>query len=445
MTKLVYIISIFALVLTSCNEDPFVPDMVSQKKDTVQKSINNLRFKLTATSDNEFTFVIPTDEQVSYELFLKKNNKALADNKFVRDTNISSLLTTTVNYNFLPNNSYQILIRATKTAGDTVYLEDFTINSYIHNFVAGLNYEKLTTIKQLLEFDMAPSGNIIFYLDFINNKFVLNKLSLADNSLEQLDGEFFSLLLRAKNDNELIVSTNKIGNRYLGSDSCALLTYNLFSKESSFLDWGSKDYGRFSRVVNNEIMVSNPVSTNSVTLINLSNDFRKTYQTDIRYLREYSYDHIYIYNDILDFASLEFINRLPFLNSNSAIGYYDENSGYFITTEYFTELEPRVTYSRMIIYKDNKIVSELPFEKNRNFSLPRKINLTDNKLIFFQSYEYDSEVRTDGYYLLDISTNKVTLLQNESDNYVKYDFFSGTDKNTFISVRPYKILRVSLK
>ena len=70
--------------------------------------------------------------------------------------------------------------------------------------------------------------------------------------------------------------------------------------------------------------------------------------------------------------------------------------------------------------------------------------IKDNKLIFQQGYDYDSTVRFDGYYLLDISTKKITFLQNDSNNYVKYDFFNDNNKNSFISVRPYEIYRITM-
>lgn len=98
----------------------------------------------------------------------------------------------------------------------------------------------------------------------------------------------------------------------------------------------------------------------------------------------------------------------------------------------------------MIIYKDNKVVYEQPFEKGRWFNFPSATNLKDNQLIFQQGYDYDSTVRYDGYYLLDISTKKITFLQNDNNNYVKYDFFNDSNKNSFISVRPYEIYKITM-
>lgn len=445
MKKLIHVLTLLSVLIFSCTKHEIPPEDGIVGKDTILKSINDLKFKLYPTAADQFTFYVPTDNGKTYKLYLKKGNKELANYLLVGENNISGLVNTTVKYNFLPNEVYQILIRATKENKDTVFQEVFTINSYTHQYFNKFNYEKLASINQRLDFDISPSRNVIFYIDYINNKFVLKRLSLADKKLEVLDEEFFSLLIRSKNDNELITTSQKYNNRYLGYDSCALINYDVYSKKSSFIDWESMTYGHYSRVVNNAIMMSNSVLTNSVSLVNLSDDSKKIFPADRRYLREYSFDQIYLGNDIFDFANLNFVNRLPFLNTNSTIEYFDENSQYYITTEYFGESQTSAVYSRMIIYKNDKIAFEMPFEKGRGFNLPCLTNLGDNKLIFYQSYDYDSDVRLDGYYLLDISTKKITLLQNDSNNYVKWDFFTGIDNNMFISIRPFEIFKITMK
>ena len=449
MKKAFYTLTFLSVLISSCTKEENLPDngIVKDKaiKDTITKVITDLKFKLYPTANDQFIFSLRSENNKTFKLYLKEDNKELANSLFVTDSNNSNILNTTVSYNFLPNKFYQILIRSFKEDKDTVFIEDFSIYGYIHKYPNKFNYEKLASITQKLDFDISPSRNVIFYLDYIYNKFVLKRISIIDNKLEVLDEDFVTLLLRSKNDNELIIKSQKYNNRYLGFDSCAIISYDVNSKKSSFIDWGSMDYGHLSRVVNNEILFSNPFLTNTVSLVNLSDGSKKTYPTDNRYLREHNYDHLYLGNDILDFATLNFVNRLPFLSSNSSISYFDENSQYYITTEYFGESQTATVYSRMVIFKNDKIVCELPFERGRSFSIPGIINLSDNKLIFYQSYEFDSDVKLDGYYLLDISTNKITLLQNDNNNYFKYDFFTGIDKNIFISIRPYEIYKITIK
>jgi hypothetical protein len=191
-------------------------------------------------------------------------------------------------------------------------------------------------------------------------------------------------------------------------------------------------------------MISNPISANTISLINLIDNSVKRYPANIVLLGEYGYDHIYLGREILNFDNYRFTNGLSFLNANSSIMYYDENSKYYITCETFGDPNSLDQYSRMIIYKDNKVVYEQSFEKGRSISIPSIINLSDNKLIFYQHYDYDSSVRIDGYYFLNIATKQVTLLQNDNNERIKFDFFDN-NKNSFISIRPYEIYKITIK
>jgi hypothetical protein len=445
MKKLILIVIFFSSLFYSCKNEDIISDNAFGKKDTVVLTTNDLKFKLSPTAINQFTFSVQNTNQKKYKLYLKLGKDEVGSYSFAPDSTINGISSAIVKYDFVPNVAYQIIVRATTENKDSVVEENFTIDSYIHNYANHFAYEKLASMNQRLDFDISPSGNVIFYNDYINNKCVLKRLSIPDKKLDILDGDFFSLLIRAKNDNELIVRTGEYNNRFLKGDSCAILDYDVYTHKKTFLDWGSSDYGRYSRVVNNSIMISNPVYTNTISLINLADNSEKKYEADIRYLREYSYDHIYLSNEIFNFDNYSFSNGLSFLNANSGIMYYDENSKYYIVSEYLEDPKSLSGYSRMIIYKDNKVVYEQPFEKGRSFSIPSSINLIDNKLVFYQYYEYDSSVRIDGYYLLDLTTKQVTLLQNDNNGYVKFDFFDNSNKNSFISVRPKEIYKITIK
>jgi len=444
MKKLVLILALLSVLIYSCKKENAPVDYGLMKKDTIKTSVSDLKFKIYPTANDQFTFTVLNQDSKTYKLYLKKDTTELANYLFATENNNNSISSAVVKYNFSPNVVYKISIQATSQNADTVFQEEFTIKNYTHQYFNKFNYEKLASINQTLDFDISPSRNTIFYLDYINNKSVLKRLSLTDKKLDVLDEDFFSLLIRAKSDNQLIIRTSKYNNRFLKGDSCAVISYDVYTHESSFVDWGSADYGRYSRVVNNSIMVSNPVYTNSVSLVNLADNSKKTYQADIRFLSEHNFNQIALQGEMLNFSNFSFENRLPFLNSNSAMAYYDENSQYFITVENFRETQSSSYFTRMIIYKDNKIVYEQPFEKGRWFSFPGIINLKDNKLIFQQSYDYDSTIRFDGYYVLDISTKKITFLQNDSNNYAKHDFFIDSNKNSFISVRPYEIYKITM-
>jgi len=428
----------------SCKKEEIKPEKKPVKIDTITKVVTDLKFKLYPTANDQFTISILSQENKSYTLYINHNNQKLANFDFT-NSNVLGIMNAEVKFNFSATDTYDIQIRSTRQSGDTVFYDDFFIYSYNHQYSNRFTYDKLASINQKLDFDISPSRNVIYYIDYINNKFVLKKLTLADKKLEVIDPEFFSLFMRAKSDNELIVSSRNYDNRYLGYDSCAVLTYDTNTKTSNFIDWGSADYGRFSRVVNNCIAISNPVQSNSITLINFTSGIKKSFQTDIRYLREYNYDHIYLNNNIYDITASYFMGKLTFLNSNTNMVYYDENSQFIIAVEYFQAPDSWETYSRMLIYKDNFLVYEQAFEKGRYLNFPSLINLKDQKLIFGQIYEYSSSVRIDGYYLLNIATKKIEFLQNDDNNSVINDFFIYDDKNSFIPIRPYEIYKIAVK
>ena len=443
MKKLVLILTLLSVLIYSCTKENIQTDNSLVKKDTIKTSVNDLKFKIYPTANDQFTFSVLNKVSKTYKLFLKKDTTVLASYLLAKEERNNTISSAVVKYNFSPNAVYKISIQATSENADTVFQEEFTIKEYTHQYFNKFNYEKLASINQTLDFDISPSRNTIFYLDYINNKPILKRLSLTDKKLDILDENFFSLLIRAKSDNQLIVSSGKYDNRFLKGDSCALLNYDVDTRKTTFVNWAA-DRGWFSRIVNNFMMVPTPDFSNTVSLINLSDNSKKEYSALNGYFGNYSFEQMYLGGEILNFASLNFENKLPFINSNTYIAHFDDNSQYYITVENFQESQSSPYFTRMIVYKDSKIVYEQSFEKGRWFSFPSVINLKDNKLIFQQGYEYDSTIRFDGYYVLDISTKQITFLQNDNNNYAKYDFFSDSNKNSFISVRPYEIYKITI-
>jgi hypothetical protein len=447
MNRLILFFAVIASISFSCTKESVTPDDGFLKKDTLQTSISDLKFKLNPVDFDKFTFSVIRDDKKEFKLLLKKDNLELGSYSLSTDAKNSSIVSTTVKYNFQANTSYQILVQSVEENSDTVFIKNFRINEYTHTYTNRLKYEKLASITQLLNFDISPSQNFVYYLDYIDNKPLLKRLSLSEKKIDVLDDNFFSLWVRSVSDDQLVVGSRNYNNHFLKSDSCALLNYNVNTRKTTFLDWGSADYGRFSRVVKNTIAVSNPIETGTISVIDLSDNSKKKFSADLRYLSEYSYDQIYLGDELYDSASRSFISQLPFLSSNDGIAYFDQDSQYFITVEYFRESEILGTpaYSRMIIYKDNKVVYEQPFEMGRSLSFPRIINLKDDKLVFRQYFDYDSKVHIDGYYVLDIKSKQIKLLQNESSIYFNFDFFSGSNKNSFISIRPYEIYKITIE
>jgi hypothetical protein len=446
MKKLIILIALVSIFMYSCdNEEIIKPEPVQLQKDTITSIKTDLKFKIAPTATDQFQISVLNEEEKSMILFLNTGNQQLLKSELTEDPNMQGNLIGTIRYSFASDDLYSIAIKSSWENTDTVFQEIFTIPLYNHKYYSRLSYELLASINQRLDFDISPSRDVIFYLDYNNMHPILKRLSLADKKLDILDDEFSSLLIRSVSDNQLIIFPKEYNNRFLGVDSCAILTYDVDTRNTSFLGWGSSDYGRFSRVINNSIMVSNPVYTNSISLLDLSDNSAREFQADVRYLRQYNFDHIYMGNRIFDFSDFRFVNKLPSLKENSSIIYHDENSQYFITEEYFHEPFPSLSsYSRMVIYKDNDIVFEQPFEKGKFLNFPSIVNLDDNKLMFYQYHDYDSKLRFDGYYQLDLDTKEIVPIHYKSDSYIRFDFFNSNDKQSFISVGPYDIYKISL-
>ena len=440
-------IILLAIFFVACEKEDVRTGYSPIEKDTIRTVISDLKFKLFPESADEFKFQIDGDLNTRYEMVLKRNGEELLKSEFVRDEHSTALYSTDVTYDFSPDKIYSLLIQSMSQDDSTVFEEEFTINNYQHIYLDNFVYEKLVDINQRLEFDISPSRKTLFFEDYVNNKPILKRLRLEDNKLEVLNEDFPSTMVRSKDDDHLIIKTHWYEGRFLGGDSCAISEYDLATGESLFLDFGYSDYGRFSRVQNNSIFISKPGISEQVTRIDLSDHSTQSYPVSIWVLRENSFDNVYWRNKRFNFSTDAFEDPLPFLNENSDIVYSDEKSGRSIVVESFYEQEQNVYYSRFIVYEGNEIVFEQQFEKGKNLSFPKIMNLDDNKLVFYQSYAYDSRVRLDGYYMLDLKTKGISMLQTDSDNYgySRNDFFIYDDQNSFVSVQPHEIVKIKMK
>lgn len=439
MKNLAIILVSCFFILFSCKKESSLNDNQLVNKVTQTKVINDLKFKLLPTGSNQFTFSVYNPNNKDYVLLIKKDTIELASFPF-KDSEAS------VKFDFLKNQPYDLIIRSSQENTDTIFQEDFIIPGYIHNYSNKFNYEKLVSFNVRVDFDMSPSRNMIYYIDEHGQYpvFLLKRLSIADKKIDVIDANFFSTKVRCKNDSQLIVPDKDYNNRFLGTDSCALLNYDVNTHKTSFIDWCSSNpngWGGYSRVLQNSILVPNPEISNTVSLINLSDNSKITYTGDTKSIGE-GYNRIGWNGKVLNFSTNSFEKQLPFLNEKTHVEYFDEKSGYYVAVEYSRDAENE-TYSRMIIYKDLKIVYEQPFEKGRVFDFPNDNNLEDNKLIFSQTYNYDSVVRFSGYYVLDITTKEITFLQ--SDNDVPRCDFMSKDKKSIISIGYFEIYKITME
>jgi hypothetical protein len=248
-------------------------------------------------------------------------------------------------------------------------------------------------------------------------------------------------------DNEILVE-GSYGNRPLGTDSVALLRYNIQTGQSSFIDYVSPNYGRFSHVINNHILVTNPVFTSGTSsLIDLKDNSKVLYPNSalkFALVGENNFDHIYYENQVVDPVTGSLQTKLP-LTDSSGIEYIDSATQYTITSKYtFYNPDDSLNYykSRLAVYLQNNRVYQGDFDNTRLFQIGRQLNIHNNRILFYQSFGYDTRYRIDGYYLLDLNTQQVRLTQCDSTPYVIDDF--QLDDHTIISVRADGIYKITL-
>lgn len=446
MEKSIVFLLAFIFTFISClREVPVEIEPGSEKSrlDTVHTYVTDWEFKLTPLNQNEF--LLSTKEDVfdsNAELLLLNawNPRDTFVFKAESEKNYYGGNDFNVNYVFDERNSYVLMVRHKKVDGNTVFIRDYFLQGgYKHTYTDKFRSQKIASANHILDFDITPSRDFIYFIDYVNNVPILHRLSLKDEKTDVIE-QNFHIDVRAASDDDLIVfSRADINGRYLGGDSCTILNYNIRSKEKTFIAWGSADYGYFSRVIDNSILVTGPKSAvDKSILINLSDRTARSYPIDFRYIHENSFDHIYHGISIMNTETREFETPLPFLNGQSGIVYSDDKSGYYIVREGFLANQGSKGldfYSRLLIYKDQKVVFELPFIKNRQINVPKLINLEDGKLIIHQQFGFSNKINYDGYYLIDIEKGDVSLLKNDTYFYNHYDFFLTEDKKIFYSIR----------
>jgi len=435
------------IFFSSCNKEEVELPNNLIAKDTIYTNLNVLSFKIMPLSDNQFRFAVLNDGEKSYELKIKCGGETLLSQPINEKDPYIAGLYSDVTYAFNHNAEYQIFVLATYEENNTIVQAKSQVYFYKHRYKNELDYQKVADTNQLLEVDITPLRDAIFYEDYVHNKVILKRLTLNDDKLEVINDDFPFTPLRSIDTANLVMETKFFGDHYLGKDSSAIVSLNLNSNAQRFLGWGSNDYGRYSRIVNNNIFISNPVASGKITRIDLLNYSSQEYPADIRFLRENSYDNVYLNSDVYDFTSSAFKRIFPTLGNGFSIVYFDAELGYAVVEEGFYGEEQNTYYTRFLVYKDDKIMYEQSYERGLTLQFPSLIDFSTDKIIFYKGYDYGAGIRFDGYYSLDLKTNEVELIQNDSEEYyyVRRDFFLNEDSDSFISVRPHGIYKITQK
>lgn len=439
MRKLsVFVLSI--VLLASCTKkDQSVPP----KKTIIIKDTTGLNFKVIplATDRVQLNFIYQGSRKLA-NVFLKKDNSTLS--AFPVAYNSFNMYSSLVDYNF-QSDTYKLVIQTTEL-NDTIY--QYTLPAYKHIYSGTFNIQKVLPVTNYLTYDITPSRKYIYLTNDLNNQLTLERLSLQDLKVDTINlsaTSYFPLLVRAISDDEILLTSSTYNNHFLQGDSLALFRYNTTTRQSVFVDWISANYGRMSRIINNHILITNPVySSNTISLINLADNSKtaifNSFQLDFRYIRETSFDHIFYKNQIID-PLTGYVNNSLNLSDSVSLQYKDDPGQLSFVTQYNYNAS---TYSgRLLVYHQNNIMYSDDYIVSRDITLPRQLFIENNSICFFQQFGYsNSQIFIDGYYKLDLNTGTTTLVQCDTNPYVINDF--QIDAHTIFSIRPDGVYRLTL-
>jgi 5-hydroxyisourate hydrolase-like protein (transthyretin family) len=444
MKKKLYVFVTMALLAGCSKHDSPAPQ--PQTQPLIVKDVNSpLYFKITPQSPAQLkiSFLYNPGRSLT-KLYLKKDTATVGTYALSNDGN--DYYSAVVNYDFAAGQPYKLVVQSSGI-NDTAFR--YTLPNYTHTYLSPLQYEKLLGLTQSLgpkAFDFSPSRNVIFITDDVNNSLIIKRLNLNDLKIDTLGSAINGLMIRAVSDSVVLSMSGTYNNRFLQEDSAALMRYNVNTGHSSFIDFVSRDYGRFSRVIKDHILVTEPYySSGNSALINLNDNSKVIYpysSFDFRYIGEFNFDHLYYENYVVDPATGALQSPLP-LTDSSGIDYIDSSTQYTIVSKYVQKrTAPDYYTSRLSVYSKSGLIYQGDYVNTCSMQIGRQLSISNNRILLYQSFGYDTTFRIDGYYMLDLNTRQLNLLQCDSNPYVMMDF--QLDPHSMISVRADGIYRVRI-
>lgn len=437
----------FVALIASCKKDNTPKPFIATK--AVVKDAGLIAFKAAPLADNQVKISFSKQLQKTPSKIILKLDTATLVVANVTSEN-SGVSSATVTYPFKPGVPYNFVVQAA-VGTDTIY--QYTIPSYNHQYVSAYNYKQVLQLHQSLgtnAFDISPSRNYLFITDDVANTLYLKRINLQTLAVEDIGTIPTSGPIRAIADDELLrygdnSTENVPATSAGGTDQAILARYNVNTHRYSFVDFVSSGYGRISRVINNHVLVINPIYTaKTASLINLGNLSRVQYPLndfDFTRIYENSFGHI-LYNGMLVNTSNGAFSNVINLDANSGLLDVDDVTGYVFTSSYQKNAagDPLSGFNA---YKSGVRVFQSDYVYGRSFSLPIIFNIKNDVVIYYQWFPYDTRINIDGYYSLNLKTGESKLIQDDSDVYVRFDF--QQPDGSVISVHADGVYKLTLK
>ena len=399
----------------SCSKKPTLPGNPPGQREAYIKDTGQLVFKVIPQSATEvkLLFIFPQGRNL-VKLLLKKDTTILGT--YTVNNDLNNHYSVDIPYNFDSTLQYNFTLR-TDAVNDTIY--QYSIPHYTHIFKSAYAYRKILNLTQSLGpggFDITPSHNYIFIADDSVNTIITKKMSLRDYSVENISTQLYPLPMRAVSDSSLLIQGVFFMNPVPAHDSVSLAKYNTITGKTEFIDWVSSGYGRTSRIIDNHVLVTNPIFTSKTSsLIDLADLGKIKYSAaavNFTRISEDNFDNIYNGNLLVDPATGNFTSLLP-ASSNEAVAYHDNINSLTIATAY-TLLDSGKYSSHLSVYSNQNKIYQLPEIVGRGFYIPAIQNIKNNTILFYQKFDYGTQFNIDGYYTLDLNTGKVMLIDSDA-------------------------------
>lgn len=409
-------------ICSACKKETITP-IIEKEQIITYKSAGEIAFKLSPLSDSTLKLAIDPQLRLEFDqVILKSGNQTLSTAKIeVADVVPFAI----IKHNFKKGEDYSFLID--QKPDQEAVVNQYQIAHYKHEFVNNFKYEKVLSITQGVgsnAIDISPTKNSLFVVDRIANISYIKQINLSTLDTKTLSYNLNGTMLRSISDNELLVfgdnktTTGVPSGVHPGHDAIILARHQISTGKNTFVDYVSSGYGRFSKVIDHKILVTNPIFTDkTASLIDLSkNSSIAKYSLDafdFRYINERISGQLIYTNRIIDSKDGQIGSALT--GNDPQIFMADATSGYYASASAITNANEIAT--RFHIYKDNLMVYQSDLKKDRLITFPSLALVDQDVIIFHQYFGYETKLNIDGYYALNLKTKELKLLQADSPRF----------------------------
>ncbi|OEK01246.1 hypothetical protein BFP97_06855 [Roseivirga sp. 4D4] len=427
-----FLLSILLCLFWACQKqeiEPITEDMNPVKID------ESIPFRLLVKGKDKLDIRLnESDLQQTAKVYITSGQDTTELAVFTPESLNRSLLTINIEHAF-PQNEIDLLLEVRREYNDTIY--QIPVLNYTHRYVNDIQSERLIEFDDFLyEYDLSPDGSTFFYSihpsDGISNARLYSyNLRTRENNL--LEENFRASDIRAISNYEYYYVTKYDGDKFLTSDSALLVRKNLLTKEEKRITEVSYSYGRFSRVIDDRILVARPVQTEPASYhINTTNDELTEVSFDFFRMREPRIDHIWLGNSrVLPNSGLQEFDLAGEQDFN--IIAYDNVKEQVQGTLYSFEDDDFFSFQKLVVYENGNIILEEPEKQRKSMSVVNGKNPAEKPIIIYQQFHDNSYGANDGFYWFSASNPSGQLLLSEPES--KHNTF-WIDDDHYINVTP---------